>query len=74
MFGVWDSNWDVLTAFLAVETQWRAAGTLAGLIWLGLDYPAVDIVLRRFGFRDEVFADLRAMEAAALQVFSEAKA
>ncbi|MDR5655410.1 DUF1799 domain-containing protein [Ruixingdingia sedimenti] len=64
-------NWSSVCAFLACETQWRAVATLAGVIWLGLDYPAVDVVLRRQGAPDAVFADLQIMEAAALEVFAE---
>jgi len=71
-FEVWDVNWASLTAFLACETQWRVAAGLAGLIWLGLDYPGVDVVLRRLGLADHVFADLQVMERAALDVFAEA--
>lgn len=69
-------NWLSVCAFLACETQWRAiAGMMGGLVWLGLDYSAVDVVLRRLGFDDpdSVFADLQVMEDAALAVFAEAK-
>ena len=72
-FEVWSVNWDSLTAFLACETQWRVAATMAGLLWLGLDYAAVDIVLRRCDAPDAVFADLRAMEREALAVFAEVR-
>ena len=72
-FEVWSVNWDSLTAFLACETQWRAAATMAGLFWLGLDYAAVDVVLRRLAAPDAVFADLRVMERAALAAFAEAR-
>lgn len=69
-FEVQPANWPAVTAFLACETQWRVAAGLAGLIWLGLDYAAVDVVLRRTG-SDAAFADLQLMEDAALEVFSE---
>ncbi|WP_323041579.1 DUF1799 domain-containing protein [Gemmobacter sp.] len=64
-------NWPSVLAFLACETQWRTAGTLAGLIWLGLDYPAVDVVLRRVAPEAD-FRDLQVMERGALEVFGEA--
>lgn len=75
-FEVLPENWTSLCIFLACETQWRVAATMAGLVWLGLDYPAADIVLRRSGADDPdaVFADLQAMEAAAIDVFREAQA
>lgn len=64
---VWDVNWPTLLTFLACATQWRMTVGPAGPIWLGLDYAGVDVVLRRRGHEgDAVFADLRAMERAAL--------
>lgn len=70
---VWDSNWPAVTAFLGVATQWRvvARGMAGVLQWLGLDYAAVDVALRRLGAPDAVFADLQVMEAAALETFGE---
>lgn len=73
-FQVWRENEDALIAWLAVETQWRIVSTMAGLIWLGLDYSAVDVVLRRLKSPDRVFADLQHMELAALEAFNEALA
>lgn len=75
-FEVHPANWPSVCTFLACETQWRAvAGMAGGPIWLGLDYPAVDVVLRRSGAEDPdmVFADLQTMEDAALAVFAEAR-
>ena len=70
-FSVLPANWAAVTAFLACETQWRVAvGFGAPPMWLGLDYAGVDVVLRRTGSKAD-FADLQAMEAAALDVFSE---
>lgn len=66
-------NADALTAWIAVETQWRIAAGAGGIQWLGLDYPAVDVVLRRgrFDDPDAVFGDLQVMEGAALDVLWE---
>lgn len=64
------SNRDSMLGFLAVETQWRVAAGMAGLIWLGLDYSAVDVAMRRQALPDAVFADLQTMEAAALPVLN----
>ena len=70
-------NADALRVWLAVETQWRVVVGMGGMAWLGLDYGAVDVVLRRAGLEtpraNEVFGDLLVMEAAALPVLSEAK-
>lgn len=74
-FEVLPENWTSLCTFLACETQWRVAATMASVLWLGLDYQAVDVVLRRLGIEasDAVFADLQVMEDAALSVFAEAR-
>lgn len=64
------ANRDSMLGFLAVETQWRVTATMAGMIWLGLDYNAVDIVLRRHAMPDAVFADLQTMEAEALAILN----
>lgn len=73
VFLVWDKNWPALTAFLAVETQWRVVsrGMTGVLQRLGLDYAAVDVVLRRLKVRNSVFADLQLMERAALKAFDQ---
>lgn len=72
-FDVMPANWPALCAFIASATQWRALAGAAGIVWLGLDYAAVDVVLRRTGADDAVFADLQLMEAAALKAFGEAQ-
>lgn len=71
---VWNDNWDSLTAFLAVETQWRVAATAGRLIWIGIDYNALDVVMRRLKLPENTFEDVMIMEAEALAVFSEASA
>lgn len=72
MFEVWASNWSALVAFLAVETQWRVIVGVGALIWLGLDYAAVDVAFRRLGIGDDEFAAVQMMELAALDVLSRA--
>lgn len=69
------ANADTIRAWLACATQWRIAAGIAGSMWLGLDYAAVDVVLRRTkpADPDAVFADLQLMEDAALAVFGEAR-
>ncbi len=72
---VMPDTWPAVTAFLACTTCWRWLGTPAGPIRLGLDYPAVDIVLRRRRLSDPdgVFGDIQIMEQAALQIFRETR-
>ncbi|OCP17373.1 MULTISPECIES: DUF1799 domain-containing protein [unclassified Ensifer] len=71
-FGIWEKNKDSWKAWIACETQWRVATTFAAVIYLGLDYAGVDVVLRRQSFPDAVFTDLAEMETAALEAFGEA--
>lgn len=70
------ANADPMRAWLACATQWRCAVGVAGLVWLGLDYAAVDVVLARGSFADPdaVFADVQLMEDEALATFGEARA
>ncbi|MDQ0454657.1 DUF1799 domain-containing protein [Rhizobium paknamense] len=64
-------NWQSLTAFLACDTQWRVVGVgLGGMIWIGLDYTACDVVFRRGHFADQAWDDVRVMEEAALPILN----
>ena len=74
-FGIMGQNSAALQIWLACETQWRVAAGMGGITWLGLDYNAVDVVLRRSGIdcADQVFADLMVMESAALDAFAEVR-
>lgn len=79
MFEVWDVNAAVFSAFAALDTQWRIVPVVglesARLIHTGLDYAAVDIVLRRRGLdSDSAFADIQVMEAAVLAAREEVAA
>ena len=68
-FEVMRANAEAIEAWLACDTQWRClAGPTGALLWLGLDYSAVDVVLRRgkWADPDRLFADLQLMEGAAL--------
>jgi len=69
-FDIMAMNKDSMLAWLNVETQWRVVASMAGLIWVGLDYAAVDIALRRLAFPDAVFGDLLVMEEAALPILN----
>ena len=65
LFAVSPSCWPTITAWLLIETQWRAGPGGA----IGLDYPAVFQTLDRCRVDDpdgEVFAGIQLMEAAAL--------
>lgn len=63
--------WASLMAFLACETQWRVVATMSQIIWVGLDYAAVKVLLDVENLATtEIFRDIRAMEAAALPVLN----
>lgn len=70
-FQIWPENWNSLHAWLACETQWRVLTGSGGRDYQGLDYTAVDVVMRRLGLEDQVFSDLQEMERAALATFAE---
>lgn len=58
-------------AFLACENQWRVVAGFGFVARLGLEWPAVDVLINRRGLGDREFEDLVVMEAAALNIFSE---
>lgn len=70
-FEVMSANAEALDIWLACSTQWRVAVGLGGILWLGLDYSAVNVMLQHYAPQDPaaVMADLQVMEAEALAVF-----
>lgn len=62
-------NWDAVQLYLACQTQWRIGGMKG--VATGLDYAAVDVVMRRRGFRDEVFEQLQTIEKTMLSWWRE---
>lgn len=63
-------NWESLLAFMACDTQWRVGVGFGGMIWIGLDYTACDVVFRRRGLADHIWDDVRVMEEAALPILN----
>lgn len=63
----------IIEMFIAVDTQWRTHVAGARLVWLGLDYAAVDIALRRLGIdpTPAEFRDLQIMEREAMVALTE---
>lgn len=68
---VWPENWKTVEVFVAMGTQWNVA-SMGGAI--GLRYEALPAVMRYCGVatasRADVFAGLRSMERAALEVIN----
>jgi len=72
--GVWAEHLPAVEAFLSVQTQWRTrGGDLSPVVVLGLDYPAVDVGLRRAGIElsPRSWNDLQIIELAAVAALNE---
>jgi hypothetical protein len=70
-FDVMRANWRAVTAFLALETQWRMVAGPTGLIWCGLDYAAAAAFRgRNRRVWQRLLGEFRVMEAAALEVLN----
>lgn len=65
-FGILPENWDAALAFIKSATQWRRdrAGALAGL-----DYPALELVMKhqKCADPDDAFLRVQVMEGAAIE-------
>ena len=67
-FEVAHANWEAVSVFCGSATQWRVAG-MGGAT--GLDYPAVESVMRMCAIRDtaDTLARVQVLEATALDVW-----
>ena len=71
-FEVWDENWDIVTMFLRMQTQWTTS--MSG--YVGLKYEVLLVPGGLFDLYDvenrrEVLEGLQVMESAALREFSK---
>lgn len=68
---VWPDNWQAVSAFIALGTQWRVGPGGP----TGLDYTAIPVVLRALRVKradhSDVFDALRVMEIEALSIMRE---
>lgn len=71
---IWPEHVPALEAFLIVATQWRTAATLAGVIYVGLDYGAARDGLHMAGIEvtPELWGELQLIETGALKAMREA--
>ncbi|MEL7683237.1 DUF1799 domain-containing protein [Citromicrobium bathyomarinum] len=72
--GIWPENWDIVMAFAAVASQWRTEALGEGaVLYVGLDYTAVDVGLRRAGLTLDTagWQGLQVMEHAAYRALNE---
>ncbi len=69
---VWPENWESVTLFLALQTQWTVSP--AGR-FIGINYPSVESLMNIPGVKKKrrvaMFDDIRLMELAALGVLHE---
>lgn len=73
---VWPENWDSLTFFVSLQTQWNLAVGMGGGARTGLRYEAVYPLLDRVAADDRkewerLFSDVRQMERAVLAIPSK---
>jgi hypothetical protein len=73
VFYVWQPNWPSVEAFLACETQWHYVSGLSVMMRTGINYAALDVVLRRKKSKPHVFDDVRIIERAALTMLDEGR-
>ncbi len=70
--GIWPENWEIVTAFSVIATQWRVAAlaTMASarIHYIGLDYSAVRAGLagEKVRITQDLWRGIRTMEAAAM--------
>jgi len=57
VLSVWPQNWHALLAFIEMGTQWRLVPTMTGVLYQGLEYAALPVVLA--ALKPRVPADLR---------------
>lgn len=66
------ANWEATQTFVRCQTQWRVG--MAGPT--GLDYPAVETVMRLLGVEDpaDCFDRLQIIEAESLRIYADRRA
>lgn len=74
---MWPENVEALGLFLALQTQWRVASGMGGVMRTGLDYGAIAPTLRMLGLprarERELFEALQVMESAFLNAQAESR-
>lgn len=68
---IWSINQPALQLFLDCSTQWIRLAGPGGLVFAGLDYGGVEVVMRQNGHdAPDLFRQLQIMEMAALPVLN----
>lgn len=62
---IWPDHWDAVRLVAALASQWRVSVGGDRLIWLGLDYAAVEVTARLMGIgmSPTLFAQVQTLEA-----------
>lgn len=45
-YGVWPEHWHAVQVMQGMTTQWRMVAGMGGLLFAGMDYAAVPVVMR----------------------------
>lgn len=69
---VWEEHWPALDVFLACRTQWRIIAGMGGTQHQGLDYAALEVVMRMKRAEDpsEMLEQIQHLEAGALEAIN----
>lgn len=69
---VWTTQITAWHVFVACATQWRIVAGQAAVVHQGIDYGALEAVMRMHGVEDmtAVFGQVQAIEAGALEVIN----
>ncbi len=68
---VWPENWPAFDLFLTLSTQWRTGMNGPTGMDYAVLYPLLDRRTRSAAEYDELFADIRCMERAALDTINK---
>ncbi|WP_293006869.1 DUF1799 domain-containing protein [Nitrosomonas sp.] len=71
---VWEENWESVTLFLAMNTQWIISADVG---YVGINYVALESSMKMSGTKKKkravIFDDVRLMESIALEVLRDRK-
>ena len=69
---MWPEHVPAVSLFVAAETQWRTAAIGPRLQRTGLDYGAIEVLMRAYKIKrsPEVWNDLRLLEGFALEAMA----
>ncbi|HAF00383.1 MAG TPA: hypothetical protein DCG63_03725 [Methylophilaceae bacterium] len=71
-FQIYPENWQTFDVFWRVKHQWHIVAGFSGIYYQGLNYSAIESVLRLLKIQEteEIFNGLQIMEAAAKKVLN----